>query len=84
MLKRNSRHVPCRSTTSGKIFMFTIEYAKLQCNAVDADGSQIILNYLWWEPSISFQNVKKPAKECYFSRNYSVVPCSFDKNKTSS
>ena len=46
MLKRNSRHVPCRSTTSGKIFMFTIEYAKLQCNAVDADGSQIILNYL--------------------------------------
>ena len=40
MLKRNSRHVPCRSTTSEKIFMFTIEYAKLQCNAVDADGSQ--------------------------------------------
>ena len=40
MLKRNSRHVPCRSTTSEKIFMFTIEYAKLQCKAVDEDGSQ--------------------------------------------
>ena len=41
-----------------KIFTFCIEHAKLRCITK--------LKAIYAEPSISLQNVKKPAEECSF------------------
>ena len=54
----------------------------------------VLLQYFWSKcitklkvisnehPSLSLQNVKKPAEECSFLRSYLVATCSFTKNAT--